>query len=229
MEGGPAIVFFVKGGEKVKSIIQTSSAVPLAQLRVGHDNLSYVIWCERTKHAAAVDPSWDAEKVLCYLVASALDLRYVINTHHHTDHVFSNQRLKGTARCEIVASEADGRHIEGTDIPVPDGKEIWLGGIRLRFILTPGHTPGSLCVIVDDEALLTGDTLFIGDCGRTDLLGGSDLQMFQSLQRLKTLPDHLMVYPGHDYGEVPFDTLENQKRSNKALLARTIEEFSGIP
>ena len=115
--------------------------------------------------------------------------------------------------CEIVASEVDASNIPGVDRTVTDGEEILLGEVRLRFLLTPDHTRGGLCIIVDDEALLTGDTLFIGDCGRTDI-GGSDTQMFQTLQRLKILPDHLIVYPGHDYGSKPFDTLGNQKKTN---------------
>jgi len=78
--------------------------------------------------------------------------------------------------------------------------------------------------------VLTGDTLFIGDCGRTDLPGGSLEEMFQTLQqKIKTLPDEYIVYPGHDYGERPFDRLGNQKQSNKTLLAKTLKEFSQIP
>ncbi|MEW5936631.1 MAG: hydroxyacylglutathione hydrolase family protein [Candidatus Thermoplasmatota archaeon] len=203
--------------------------MPVLQLRTGVDNFSYLIYCGRTRKAAAVDPSWDAAKVLEIISAEALTLLYVINTHHHADHVCSNQALKRATGCRVVASEADGRHIEGVEILVSEGEEIQLGDVRLRFILTPGHTPGSLCILVNNDALLTGDTLFIGDCGRTDLPGGSDLQIFQSLQRLKSLQDHLTVYPGHDYGDVPYDTLGRQKRTNKALLARSLEECAKIP
>jgi len=83
---------------------------------------------------------------------------------------------------------------------------------------------------VDKKALLTGDTLFIGDCGRTDLPGGSLAEMFTSLhEKIMGLPDELIIYPGHDYGEKPFDTLGNQKRTNKTLRARNLTEFSLIP
>ena len=76
-------------------------------------------------------------------------------------------------------------------------------------------------MIVDNEALLTGDTLFIGDCGRTDLPGGSLKEMFKTLQeKIKTLPNHLIVYPGHDYGDKPFDNLGNQKLTNKTLIVK---------
>ena len=102
--------------------------------------------------------------------------------------------------------------------------------MNLNFILTPGHTPGGICIIVDNEAIITGDTLFIGDCGRTDLPGGDLAQMFRTLQeKIMPLPDHLIVYPGHDYGDKPFDTLGNQKRTNKTLIAKNLEEFSKIP
>ena len=105
-----------------------------------------------------------------------------------------------------------------------------VGDVNLRFILTPGHTKGGICIIVDNEAILTGDTLFIGDCGRTDLPGGSFEQMFKTLQeKIKPLPDNLIVFPGHDYGNKPFDILGNQKRTNKTLIARNLEEFSKIP
>jgi len=96
--------------------------------------------------------------------------------------------------------------------------------------MTPGHTKGGICIIVDDKAILTGDTLFIGDCGRTDLPGGSLQEMFHTLQqKILPLPDDLLVYPGHDYGEKPFDRLGNQKQTNKTLRARTLQEFSLIP
>jgi glyoxylase-like metal-dependent hydrolase (beta-lactamase superfamily II) len=105
-----------------------------------------------------------------------------------------------------------------------------VGNILLSFLLTPGHTAGGICIIVDEKALVTGDTLFIGDCGRTDLPGGSLEEMFRTLQqKIISLPDDLIVYPGHDYGKKPFDSLGNQKRSNKTLRVRTLEEFSLIP
>jgi glyoxylase-like metal-dependent hydrolase (beta-lactamase superfamily II) len=116
------------------------------------------------------------------------------------------------------------------DVKVSDHNRLKLGDIDLDFILTPGHTPGSICIIVDEEAIITGDTLFSGDCGRTDLPGGNITQMFKTLrEKIMTLPDNLIVYPGHDYGDKPFDTLGNQKRTNKTLIAKNLDEFSRIP
>ena len=97
------------------------------------------------------------------------------------------------------------------------------------FVHAPGHTSGGICIIVDASYLLTGDTLFIGDCGRTDLPDGSNEDMYATLQMLKNLPDELIVYPGHDYGKKPFDTLENQKKTNKTMLAKSLDIFSQIP
>lgn len=97
------------------------------------------------------------------------------------------------------------------------------------FLLTPGHTPGSICILVNNEAIITGDTLFIGDCGRTDLPGGNLTQMYNTLHyKIKSLPDHLIVYPGHNYGNKPFDTLGNQKLTNKTLVVKNLEEFSRL-
>jgi glyoxylase-like metal-dependent hydrolase (beta-lactamase superfamily II) len=97
--------------------------------------------------------------------------------------------------------------------------------VSVEVLLTPGHTPGSICLLVGGMSLLTGDTLFIGDCGRTDLAGGDDRQMYATMQRLKGLDDAIMVYPGHDYGSRPADTIGNQKRTNKALSAASYADF----
>lgn len=202
----------------------------MEQIRVGGDNFGYVIYCERSNEAALVDPGMDASKALRFIELKKLKLLYIINTHHHGDHCAENSRVKRILGCQIVASEVDAPGIPGgTDMTVSEGDDILLGDVSMRFIITPGHTPGGLCIIVDDRTILTGDTLFISDCGRTDLPGGSDRQMYRTIQRLKTLPDELMVYPGHDYGSVPSDTLGNLKRDNVVLLAGSLEEFLKIP
>lgn len=187
----------------------------IEQVRIGSDNFSYVIYCENSKEAALVDPGFDASRALDFINNNKLKLLYIINTHHHSDHTADNQRVIRETNCDLLA-------------PKTDGEELQLGELRLRIILTPGHTPGGICIIVED-AILTGDTLFIGDCGRTDLPGGSDARMYETLQKLKALPDNFIVYPGHDYGPKPFDTLGNQKRENKTLLASNLDEFIMIP
>lgn len=204
----------------------------IEQIRVGYDNFSYVIYCQDRRKAAIVDTGFDVSKALELISSKNLELEYIVNTHYHSDHSSGNQRVKNAfPSARIVASEADGVRLGvNVDITVSDGSRLKLGGINLDFILTPGHTPGGICIIVDDEALLTGDTLFIGDCGRTDLPGGDNAQMYRTLkEKIMPLSDHLIVYPGHDYGDKKFDTLGNQKMTNKTLLARSLDEFLRIP
>jgi glyoxylase-like metal-dependent hydrolase (beta-lactamase superfamily II) len=204
--------------------------LPIEQIDTGFSNFSYVIYCKTTKKAALVDPSYKAEKALKFINSNGLTLEYIINTHHHSDHTGDNLNVKKQTGAKIIASVEDGRHINGVDQTVSNNEEILLGEMKLKFLLTPGHTPGGICIIVDNEVIITGDTLFIGDCGRCDLPGGDFKQMFTTLQnKIKTLPDHLIVYPGHNYGDKPFDTLGNQKKTNKTLVVNTLEEFSKIP
>jgi hydroxyacylglutathione hydrolase len=206
--------------------------IVIEQFKVGADNFSYVIYNSATKEAAIVDPSFDASKTLNFIKQNNLNLKYIIITHYHFDHSKDIASVKkAISSANVVASELDGKKLnEKVDIFVTDGKKLSLGEINLQFILTPGHTPGGICILVDNKAIITGDTLFIGDCGRTDLSDGNINQMFKSLQeKIKPLPDNVIVYPGHDYGEKPFDTLGSQKKKNKTLLARNIEEFSKIP
>jgi len=202
----------------------------IKQIRIGRDNFSYIINCPISKEAALVDPGYDADKLLDFISTNNLDLKFIINTHYHSDHSGQNQIIKKSIpSSKIVASESDGEKINA-DITVKDDDQLKLGKIILKFILTPGHTSGSICILVGNEALLTGDTLFIGDCGRTDLPGGSIDQMYKTLhEKIVSLPDHLIVYPGHDYGSKSFDTLGNQKKTNNTLLAKSLNEFSKIP
>jgi len=204
----------------------------IEQIRVGLDNFSYVIFCPVQKKAAIVDPGFDATPALQIITSNNLLLDYIILTHHHTDHTAEVKPLKKRyLAAHIVASKEDGKKLSiPPDIVVSDGHKLMLGTVVLSFLMTPGHTKGGICIIVDDKAILTGDTLFIGDCGRTDLPGGSLQEMFHTLQqKILPLPDDLLVYPGHDYGEKPFDRLGNQKQTNKTLRARTLQEFSLIP
>ena len=201
----------------------------LEQIKVGFDNFCYVVYCPNKKEAAIVDPSFDGAKALNYIVLNNLELKYIIITHYHSDHSADVNKLKSKIpSANIVASKEDGKRFD-IDVFVSDNNQLKVGDINLKFILTPGHTKGGICIIVDNKAILTGDTLFIGDCGRTDLPGGSLSEMFETLQKIKMLPDDLIVYPGHDYGDKPFDNLGNQKKTNKTLLAKNLEEFSKIP
>ncbi|MEM0466720.1 MAG: hydroxyacylglutathione hydrolase family protein [Candidatus Thermoplasmatota archaeon] len=203
----------------------------LEQIRVGVDNFCYVVYDEQEHIAAVIDPSFDLTPTLLFLESFNLDVRYIIATHYHHDHTSEIETLKKHfPKAALIASVDDGKLLPGSvDIFVGDDEHLKVGTIELQFFITPGHTQGSICILVDQKFLLTGDTLFIGNCGRTDLPGGSLKQMFDSLQRIKKLSDTIIVYPGHDYGDKPFDTLKNQKKTNVTLRAKNIVEFSKIP
>jgi hydroxyacylglutathione hydrolase len=206
--------------------------VVIEQIRVGADNFCYVIYCPIHKKAAIVDPGFNVVTSLRFITTNHLVLEYIILTHYHSDHTAETKHLKKVIpSARIVASKEDGVKLPvKPDIFVSDGSKFQVGNTLLSFLLTPGHTPGGICIVVDEKALLTGDTLFIGDCGRTDLPGGSLEEMFRTLQeKILSLPDELVVYPGHDYGEKPFDSLGNQRRTNKTLRAKNLKEFSMIP
>jgi hydroxyacylglutathione hydrolase len=204
----------------------------LEQIRIGSDNFCYVIYDSHQKKAGIVDPGYDSAKPLQFIASKHLAVEYVLITHYHSDHTAGVKRIKELfPSSKIVASKQDGSKLDvQPDIFVSDGSQIHIGTILVDFLFTPGHTPGGICIMVEKKALLTGDTLFIGDCGRTDLPGGDLAQMFTTLHgKIMGLPDELIVYPGHDYGEKPFDTLGNQKRTNKTLRAKNLKEFSMIP
>jgi hydroxyacylglutathione hydrolase len=206
--------------------------VAIEQIRVGHDNFSYVIYCPVHKKAAIVDPGFDATNSLQFIASKDLMIEYIVLTHYHSDHSAESTRIKNLfPSLKIVASEEDGKKLPiKPDVIVTDASQLKIGNIHLDFLLTPGHTKGGICIIVDEKAVLTGDTLFIGDCGRTDLPGGSLAEMFTTLhEKIMRLPDGLIVYPGHDYSEKSFDSLGNQKRTNRTLRAKNLKDFSKIP
>ena len=204
----------------------------IEQIKVGFDNFSYIIYCTNTRNAAIIDPGYNPNKLLSFINKKNLILKYIIVTHYHSDHTSGLQAIKNSyLSSKVVASLLDGKKLTiDVDIYIKEHDELSVGDIKLEFIETPGHTEGGICIIVNNKALITGDTLFIGDCGRTDLPGGDIKKMYSTLHnKIMSLPDHLIVYPGHDYGEKPFDTLGNQKNTNKTLTVHSIEEFQKIP
>lgn len=203
----------------------------IKQIKVGYDNFTYIIYDQVNKKATIVDPGFDSSKTLSFILSNNLDLEYIILTHYHSDHTSSSKKIINEyPNSKVITSKLDSSKLcLKIEKFVDDKSKLSLGNITLDFLLTPGHTPGSICIIVDNKAILTGDTLFIGDCGRADLPGGSVSDLFNSIQRIKKLPDSLIVYPGHDYGSIPFDSLKNQKKTNKTLIAKTLNDFSKIP
>ena len=196
----------------------------MQKFRIGSDNFSYMFI--EGKNALIIDPGMDPEEVLEFIESRDLTLRYIVATHHHGDHTMSVPEIARKTGARVVTSDYCAGRIGGADMIVHEGDEIEFGDSYFRIISTPGHTPGGICLLADDLYLLTGDTLFIDDCGRCDLPDSSLEKMFESLQKLKSLPDALQVLPGHDYGRIPTDSLGNQKKTNPTLLAKNLSEFS---
>lgn len=202
------------------------NGLEVRQLKIGPArNFSYLVWDEETHQAAAIDSGWETQPILEAVANEGLKLLYAIATHQHSDHTASLRRLATEAGCELIAHESSPI---GPDRTVKDDDVIRLGRGSLRVIHTPGHTVDGIC-LYDGQHLFTGDTLFIGNCGRTDISGGSDEALFRSLHSLMMLPPDTMVYPGHDYGQVPSRRLGDEIRENPTLRAKDIEEFKALP
>ena len=193
------------------------------QIQQHGDNFSYIIADDTTREAAVVDSSFNAGEIARTLKTENLNLKYIINTHSHSDHTAGNAELHSMFKAVTVAHKLSGIN---ADTEVEDGDVIRVGQIPVKVIHTPGHTPDSICLLIDNQKLLTGDTLFVGECGRTDLLGGNSKQMYNSLfNKILKLNDEIEVYPGHDYGPKPYSTIGEEKRSNYTLEPRTLTEF----
>jgi glyoxylase-like metal-dependent hydrolase (beta-lactamase superfamily II) len=192
------------------------------QIKYGGDNFSYVIADEATRECAVVDPSFNADAIIKLVKGQNLTVKYVIDTHSHFDHTAGNEEIKSIFGARVVAHKlAD----IDKDVSVNDGDMLKVGNITIRVIYTPGHTRDGICLLADGK-LLTGDTLFVGECGRTDLPGASSEDMYNSLfNKLMKLDDNIEVYPGHDYGLRPYSTIGLEKKTNYVLEKRTLEEF----
>jgi glyoxylase-like metal-dependent hydrolase (beta-lactamase superfamily II) len=193
------------------------------QIQQHGDNFSYVIADENAGEAVVVDPSFNAGALIQTLKSKKLGLKYVIDTHGHSDHTVGNLELVSVFGAKVVMhrlSKVD------FDVGVEDGDVLAVGKVHIKVIYTPGHTQDSICLLVDNRKLLTGDTLFVGECGRTDLPGGSSKSMYDSLfGKLLKLDDDVEVYPGHDYGARLSSTIGEEKKSNYTLQPRTLEDF----
>src|SRR4030065_1227473 len=193
------------------------------QIKQFSDNFSYVLADEAVGEAVVVDSSYNVDEIVRILKAENLRLKYVINTHGHSDHTDGNDELRSTFGGKIVAHKVSkAEH----DMQVDDGDVLSLGAVRIRVIHTPGHTPDSICLLVDDKTLLTGDTLFVRECGRTDLPGGDPRSLYESFfNKLLKLDDAVVVYPGPDYGPKPFSTIGEERMYNYVLQPRSLGEF----
>ena len=193
------------------------------QIQQHGDNFSYIIADEDTKEAVVVDSSFNSSEIIKVLKSKKFSLKYIISTHGHSDHTAGNTELHSIFGAKLV----DHKLSKITcDVAVEDGDVLNVGGVSIKVIYTPGHSLDSICLLVDNKKLLTGDTLFVGECGRTDLPGGSSKNIYHSLfGKLSKLNDSVEVYPGHDYGPKPSSTIGEEKKSNYTLQPRSIEDF----
>lgn len=213
-------------------------SLSIVQIQVeGFDkNFSYLVVDEDTKKAALVDPCGEIERVFDALEDRELTLVAVLITHTHFDH---HEKLDAVLVSYFVPvymhKLAEGRTstIEELTRFVGHEDEIQLGAGMLKVFYTPGHFDDCLCFYISGEQaadsvpkLITGDTLFVGGCGRTTAIGVSAL--YNSLQFLKTFPDETEIYTGHDYGSTPVSTIGREKQNNKYFLAQNFDEFRAI-
>lgn len=200
-------------------MIPTILQIPVGQMA----NFTYIIADEESSDAAIIDPSWDLEKVFHALKKNGWRAKYVINTHSHFDHVLGNDQAALVTGAKIVQHKNSQLPKQ---IAVSDGEVIEIGSIQLRVLHTPGHSKDSICLILDGQLIFTGDTLFVGNCGRTDLPGSDPVEMYHSLlDRLAKLEENLVVYPGHNYGSTPTSTIGHEKKTNYVLQSRSKQEF----
>ncbi|MCR3922430.1 MAG: MBL fold metallo-hydrolase [Firmicutes bacterium] len=173
----------------------------------------YMLACEETREGVLIDPGAEAAQILAMVKEANVNITYIINTHGHFDHTGANEDVRKALGVPLLIHEADGelysnptesltifsRHetLAQADRFLQDGQQLHVGKLTVTVIATPGHTKGSICLQVEDS-LFSGDTLFAGSIGRTDLPGGSFDEIIPSImEKLLTLPSHTVVYPGH--------------------------------
>lgn len=218
------------------------SKIYLRQAQIGPmANFVYLIGDPATRAAAVVDPAWDVAQIIDLAAAEGYRIEHILITHYHPDHLGGDlfgHKIQGTAemlkrvkaRVYLHKHEAAGaKQVAGLSdsdiVKMESGDVVKLGAREVRFIHTPGHTPGSQCFLVEGN-LVSGDTLFVNSCGRVDLPGSDPEQMYYSLnQTLRNLDDATVVYPGHAYAPESSTTIGAQKRSNMYMRFQSIDEF----
>ena len=185
-------------------------------------NFSYIVEDESTHEAIIIDPSWDLDKITQTVEEQNLNPKYIVNTHWHDDHTRGNEELAAEISAKIVQHEASNLQ---NDMTVKDGDSIKFGCSELVVYHTPGHSKDSIC-LVGDGKIFSGDTLFVGNCGRIDLPGGSSRELYHSLfDVISNLDDGLIMYPGHDYGSAQTSTIGNEKMTNPVMQKISEDDF----
>ncbi len=233
--------------EQASGVDPTESDLYFAQVAVGEmANFAYLVGSKSTRECLLVDPAWNVDGLVDQAEADGMRVTGALVTHYHQDHIggrIFGTEIEGLARLlerqatpiHVHQHEADGvRKVAGVSesdlVRHAGGDVIALGGVAVRLLHTPGHTPGSQCFLVEERArpgrLVSGDTLFLGSCGRVDLPGGDPEALYDSLHnKLGQLPDDTILFPGHFYAADPSGTMGEQKRRNPFLRAARLEDF----
>lgn len=199
---------------------------------------AYIVACKVTNEALVIDPAAEEDRIFKEATSRGYTIKYIVNTHSHIDHIMGNRRMKELTGAEIIIHEKESSslvqqspymmqmfHAEPSppaDITVRDGDIITIGNVPLKVLNTPGHSPGSIC-LYNKGMVFTGDTLFVGGVGRTDLGGGSLNQLVSSIRdKLFVLPDDTIVAPGHNYGDSPRSTIGKEKVYNPFVGERAV-------
>ncbi len=196
---------------------------------------TYLVACAATRQGVIIDPAGEEDRLAAIVRKAGVEIKYILNTHGHADHVVANKGLGRLFSAPVGMHEADDDFFAdkqvrmkttaelGLDPPDPadirftDGEKIQVGDLSIEVLHTPGHTPGSCCYLVEGN-LFTGDTLFVGAVGRTDLTGGSLGKLLSSIKnKIMPLPPETVVWPGHDYGDSPTSTVGREIEENPCI------------
>lgn len=213
----------------------------LQQIEIGPmKNFVYVVGSASTREVALVDPAWDIDGLLGHVQEAGYEPVAALVTHYHPDHCGGSMRghpIQGVAellgkqgmKVHVNKHEADGLKkvtgLEDSDlVKVDSGDKLTIGNVEVEFLHTPGHTPGSQCFRIKNT-LVAGDTLFVQGCGRVDLPGSDVDAMHASLCKLADLPDETILFPGHNYGDVPNAPMSDVKQRNFYLRVPDLETW----
>lgn len=207
----------------------TKSNAFVHQFEVGPwDNFVYFVGDKESRSCMVVDPAWDLQVIEEEAAKIDVKISGILCTHSHFDHVNMVHPLvdKLDIPVYMLDKEVTWSNYRSQNLnKIASGDEVAIGRVGVKFLHTPGHTPGSACFYLEKK-LVCGDTLFINGCGRCDFLGGDPEAMYYSLQGLKEkIGLETIMYPGHNYGPVPAATLDEQLNSNSYLKAPTLEDF----
>ncbi len=192
------------------------------QISIGDDrNFAYLVGDEQAGEAAAVDVGYNPGKMAERIKALGLELKYIIGTHDHDDHIGGHAELKRQCGGQTVMHTS----VSGADVRLDDGDALHVGGIPIRVIFCPGHTPDHIALLVNGEKLIAGDALFVGKIGGTSTREQAKTQYDHLHGKLMKLDDAVEVYPGHDVGVRPSSTIGDERRTNPFLLRESFEDF----